>query len=108
MQISNKCSAVAEMGDRSDTIDMGRKLGLYQFFGGGSQVPPHNMAWAEAYLHTKWHPNPSSRLTTIVMGQNWDGAVPPVCCGVGSPSNTMWLWPRPTAMPSFILIHPTV
>jgi len=24
------------------------------------------------------------------------------------PSNTMWPWPRPTCMPSFILIHPTV
>jgi len=26
----------------------------------------------------------------------------------GSPSNTMWPGPRPTGMPSFILIHPTV
>jgi len=28
--------------------------------------------------------------------------------GVGSPSNTMWPWTRPTCMPSFILIRPTV
>jgi len=28
--------------------------------------------------------------------------------GAGSPSNTMWPGPRPTYMPSFILIHPTV
>ena len=28
--------------------------------------------------------------------------------GAGSPSNTMWPDPRPTCMPSFILIHPTV
>jgi len=28
--------------------------------------------------------------------------------GAGSPSNTMWPWPRPTCMPSFILIRPTV
>ena len=26
----------------------------------------------------------------------------------GSPSSTMWPVPRPTSMPSFILIHPTV
>jgi len=28
--------------------------------------------------------------------------------GSGSPSNTMWPWSRPTCMPSFILIHPTI
>jgi len=28
--------------------------------------------------------------------------------GPGSPSNTMWLGPRPTGIPSFILIHTTV
>ena len=28
--------------------------------------------------------------------------------GAGSPSNTMWPGPRPTCMPSFILIHSTV
>jgi len=28
--------------------------------------------------------------------------------GAGSPSNTMWRGPRPTCMPSFILIRPTV
>ena len=28
--------------------------------------------------------------------------------GAASPSNTMWLGPRPTSTPSFILIHPTV
>jgi len=29
----------------------------------------HNVAWAKAYLHTKWHLNPSSHLATIDMGQ---------------------------------------
>jgi len=29
----------------------------------------HNVAWAEAYLHTKWHLDPSSRLATTDMGQ---------------------------------------
>jgi len=28
--------------------------------------------------------------------------------GAGSPSNTMWPGPRPTSMPSFILIRPIV
>ena len=25
----------------------------------------YNVAWAEAYLHTKWHLDPSNRLATI-------------------------------------------
>jgi len=61
--IHNKSSAVAEMGDRLVTIDMGRK---------------------------------------VERG----------CCGGwvsnGSPSNTVWPGPRPTSLPSGILIHPTV
>ena len=62
--IGNKSSAVAEMGDRLATVDMGRK---------------------------------------VAMG----------CCGgswvtTGSPSNTMWPGPRPTSLPSGILLHPTV
>ena len=37
------------------------------------------------------------------------GATPPFWGGgSGSPCNTMWPGPRPTCMPSFILIHPTV
>ena len=44
---------------------MGRKLeeGLCPLFGEGSWVPiQHNVAWAEAYLHTKWHLDKSSQL----------------------------------------------
>jgi len=60
--LNNKCSAVAEMGDRLAAIDMGRK----------------------------------ERAAVLLSG------------GVaGSLSNTMWPGPRPTCMPSFILIHPT-
>ena len=49
------------------------------------------MAWAEAYLCTKWHLDPSSRLTTTNMRRKW-GAVPPfrgrgagshLACGLG-------------------------
>jgi len=45
------------------------------------------VAWAEAYLHTKWHLDPSSRVATTDMGQKledcdfWGGRA-------GSPSNT--------------------
>ena len=34
------------------------------------------MAWAEAYLHTKWHLNPSSRLATTDMGRKLGGCAP--------------------------------
>ena len=49
------------------------------------------------------------RLATIDMGRKL-GGVPPFSGGGGdgSPSNTMWPEPRPTSMPSFILVHPTV
>ena len=58
----NSCSAVAEMGDRLATMDMGRKLGCVPLFGRGA----------------------------------------------GSPSSTMWPGPRPTSIPSGILIYPAV
>jgi len=57
-----KSSAVAEMGDRLATIDMGRKLQgcSVPLWGGGScsGSPSNTMwpgpAWAEAYLNAKW------------------------------------------------------
>jgi len=30
------------------------------------------------------------------------------CVGAGSPSNIMWPGPKPTTLPSAILIHPTI
>ena len=44
------------------------------------------------------------RLATVDMGQKWGGAA----VGAGSQSNTMWPGPRPTSLPSGILIHLTV
>ena len=62
---------------RLATIDMGRKLGAVPLFLVGSWVPiQHKVTWAKAYLHTKWHLNPSSRLTTTDMGRKLAGAVP--------------------------------
>ena len=68
------------------------------------------MTWAKAYLHTKWHLDPSSRLATIDMGRKVGAAVPCPFGGGGaeSPCDTVWTRPRPTSVPSIILIHPTV
>ena len=72
----NKFSAVAEMGDRLATIDIGQKLGAVPLWGVSWVPTQHNVAWAEAYLDTKWHLDPSSRLAIIVMGQKL-GVLPP-------------------------------
>jgi len=45
------------MGDRLATIDMG-------------------LGWTEAYLRTKWHLDPSSRLAQQTWAQNSGGCVP--------------------------------
>jgi len=55
--------------------------------------------------YTKWHLDPSGRLAKTDMGRKL-GAVPLI--GGGSPSNTIWPGPRPTIVPSGILIYPTV
>jgi len=51
----------------------------------------------------------SDRLATIGMGREVGrpgAAVPLSVDGAGSPSNTMSPWPRPTSVPSYIVIHP--
>ena len=72
----------------------------------GAGSPPNNVAWAEAYLRTKRHLDPSNRLATIDMVENWGLLCP--FGGARSPSNTMWPGRRPTSIPSGMLIHPTV
>jgi len=83
--------------------------GLSPLFGEGELGchPTQSIAWAKAYLHTKWHLNPYSHLVITDVGRKL-GAVLLWVGGAGSPSNTMWPGPRPIRMPSFILIHPTV
>ena len=51
----------------------------------------HNVAWAEAYHHTKWILDASSRLATIDMGRKL-GAVPPFLGGSCVPiqHNVAW------------------
>jgi len=48
---------------------MGRKLGGCAPFGVAGS-PCNTVGWAEAYLHTKWHLNPSSRFATMDMGRS--------------------------------------
>ena len=77
-------------------------------FVAGSWVPiQHNVAWAEAYLRTKWYPDSSSSLATIHTGRKLGAAVP-LLGAAGFPSNTMWSGLRPTSLPSGVLIHPIV
>jgi len=69
-RLIDTCSAVDEMGDRLATIDMGGKwmaaLPLSVGGGLGHLLPSNTMwTWAEAYLRTKWHLNPSNRLATV-------------------------------------------
>jgi len=78
------------------------------------ELSPHLIAWAETYLRTKWNRDPSSRLVTIDMGRKCaaHANIGPCCApfrrGTGSLSNTMWIGPRLTSVPSGILIHSTV
>jgi len=72
------------MGHRLATINIGRKEvgGAVPLSMGTGGSQSSTVAWAEAYLHTKWHVDPSSRLVTIGMGRKLRGnAVPPFSCG---------------------------
>ena len=66
---NNKSSAVAEMGDSGHNRHgptRGRGL-LCPFLRGRSAGSPSDtVAWAEAYLRTKWYPDASNRLATTM------------------------------------------
>jgi len=51
------------MGNSLATIDMGRKLGAVPLWGLGPHLT--QCGRAEAYLHAKFHLDPSNRLATI-------------------------------------------
>jgi len=56
----------------------GRNLGALPPFWGGGWVPIEDkVPWAEAYLHTKWHLEPSSRLATVEMSRKRGRRAPP-------------------------------
>ena len=71
----NKCSAVAEMGDRLATLDMVRKLGAYAPLG---ELGPNvtQCGLGRAYICTKWHLAPFSGLATTDMDRNLGGCAP--------------------------------
>jgi len=65
------------MGDRLATIDMGRtEWGVVPLSGEGWVPSQYNVARAQAYLHTKWHLDPSSRLATTDVGRKLGAAAP--------------------------------
>ena len=50
----------------------GPKIGGSATFWEGGWVPIYiKVAWAEAYVYTKWHLDASSRLATIKWAENW-------------------------------------
>jgi len=86
------------MGDRLATIDMGRKLRAVPLLGG--ELGPHvtQCGWAEAYVRTKWHLDPSSCLAATDMGRNLGaaslggaaGSAPNTNCLVEAYHRTKW------------------
>ena len=63
----------------------------------------------EAYLHTKWHLDASSRLATINMGRKFLGGSAPFWGrGADSSSNTKSPGARHSSIPSEMLIHAAI
>ena len=64
---------------RLATLNMGQKQGGggCALCSGGSWVPiEHKVAWAEAYLHTKCHLSPLSRLVTTNIDRKLEDCAP--------------------------------
>jgi len=53
------------------TIDIGRKVGDAVRLSVGRELGPHLTRWSEAYLRTRWCPDPFSRLDTTDMADKW-------------------------------------
>ena len=86
------------------TLNMGQKLGgvaMPSFL--GVYLGPHPSQimspWPMAYLHTKCHLSPSSRLTTTDIGRKLGGLCPFRGGEAGSPPNTKSPGLRPTSIP---------
>jgi len=86
--------------------------GLHPLFGEGGAGSPSNTK--SPGLRLSSIPLPSDMLIHAaiwlqqIWAENWGGLCPFGGGGAGSPSNTMWPGPKPTCVPSFILIRPTV
>jgi len=108
----HKSSAVAEMGDRLATIDMGRKM-LCPFPWGSCMGPRLTKCRLIRGLPPyQVYPDLSSRLATIDVGQKVRWVLCPFLLGSLVPSNILWPGPRPSCSYlrtiSGILIRPTV
>ena len=74
---------------------------------GGRCVPiQHNVAYAKVYIPTKWHLDPSSPLAATDMGRKLGGLWQ--FLGELGPHLAQLPGPKPTSIPSGILIHPVV
>ena len=80
----------------TSTLKIGE--GHRPFFEEGLGPNLTQLAWAEAYLHTEWHLDASSRLGTIDMGRKLGEGLRPLCWGRKTGL-------RPTSIPSGILMH---
>jgi len=79
---------------------MGQKFG----------APSNTVAWAAAYLRPSGILIHAAICPQQIWAENW-GLSPFGGGELGlhlNPPNTVWPGPRPTCMPSFILMHPTV
>ena len=65
------------------------------------------MAWTETHIHAKCHLDPSNHLATIDMGRKL-GALPPFWGGELGPHLTQSTGPRPTSIPSGIVIYAAI
>jgi len=75
------------------------------FLGVAAVSIEHKVAWAEAYLQTKWQLDASRRLATIKWAENWGGSAPVFVEGSWIPIYHNGL---DQGMPSAILIYPAV
>jgi len=108
--LANKCSAVAKMGDRSATIDEpkigGGGCAPFWVWGAGSYVTECGLGRClPSYQVASRSIQPFGNNRH---GPKIGGLCPHLGTGAGSPSNTMSLGPRPTSLPSGILILPAV
>jgi len=87
---------------------MGRKLAAVPLWGAG--FPSNKLVWAEVYMPTKWHLDPSCHFAPTdqrTWGKNWGGG----CAPLGeelSPHLTMLSGLRSTPLPRGILIQRAV
>jgi len=93
------------MGDRFATTDMGRGIRT-QTSASVQQAHGCNL-YVLNYTAQKTRPL-HNKLIDIPRKFGRGAAVPLFVEEAGSPCNTMWPGSRPTSVPSFILIHPTV